>query len=112
MSDHPSASIVWLMIFGVDANSPGASAMNFSKCELVTCALPASPSRNPSTRTYSDGSSKLRDQSNHMLPGSLRVSLVKSATLSGKLSTYSGFGLNLTTMKITADHPFQIRESE
>ena len=76
------------------------SAMNFLKCSLVTCSLPASPSRNPSTRTYSDGSSRLRDQSNHRLPGSLRVASVKSATRSGKLSTYSGFGLNLTTMKI------------
>src|ERR1700712_1701424 len=91
------------MMCGVADSRAGVSATNVLKCELVTCALPASPSRNPSTRTYSEGSSRLLDQSKNMLPGSFLVSLVKSATSSGKLSTYSGLGLNLTTMKITAD---------
>jgi hypothetical protein len=32
--------------------------------------------------------------------------LVKSATMFGKSSTCSGFGVHFTTMKITADHSF------
>ncbi|MDT5250073.1 MAG: hypothetical protein QOJ28_2707, partial [Mycobacterium sp.] len=32
MSDQPSASMVWLMIFGVAVNKAGVSAMNLLKC--------------------------------------------------------------------------------
>src|SRR4051795_8397345 len=88
------------MIRGVDDSSAGALATNFLKCSLVTCALPASPSRNPSTRTYSDGSSTPRDHSKNKFPASLRVAAVNSETWSVKFSTYSAFGRHLTTMKI------------
>src|SRR6059058_6005238 len=94
------------MISGVDARNSGALATNVVKCSLLTCSPPASPSRNPSTNTYSDGFSRLRDHSKNRLPGSDRVALVKSATRCGKFSTCSGLGVHLTTMKITADDYF------
>ncbi len=58
---------------------------------------PASLSRNASTRTYSVGSSTLRDHSNHRQPGSARVALVNSALSSvqfGVLGTDAEFGGN------------------
>src|SRR6187402_1673538 len=92
------------MISGVDARNSGAAATKVLKCSLLTCSPPASPSRNPSTNTYSDGFSRLRDHSKNKLPGSARVALVKSATSFGKSSTCSGFGVHFTTMKITVNH--------
>ena len=60
--------MVWLMIFGVDTSACGISVMAFLKCSLLTCTPPAPASRNPSTRTYSAGLSRLRDHSNQRFP--------------------------------------------
>ena len=57
---------------GVSARCAGRVSRARLKWSDCTCATPASPSRNASTRTYSLGSSKLRDQSNQRQPGSLR----------------------------------------
>jgi hypothetical protein len=71
------------------------------KCAEETCAPPASPSRNASTSTYSAGSSRLRDQSNHRQPSSARVASVNSLEISGQSSACSGRIRNLAVMKIT-----------
>src|SRR4051812_14111594 len=65
-----------------------------------TWAAPASSSRKASTRTYSVGSSTLRDQSKDRQPGSARVAAVKSAVISGQRSAYSGRTLNRAVIKI------------
>ena len=39
ISDHPVASIVWLMIFGVADSACGISVTAVLKCSLVTCSL-------------------------------------------------------------------------
>src|SRR5688500_17798632 len=97
---QPSPSSWRLMMRGVSASACGMSAMAFLKCSLLTWS-PAASSLKASTRTNSLGSSTLRDQSNHRLPGSSRVASVKSATRPSHLSDQSGLTLNLTTMKIT-----------
>ena len=76
--------------------------MPSAKCLVDTWAVPASPSRNASTRTNWFGSSTLTDQSNQSTPGSDRVPAVKSATSSRNESRCSGLAVNLTTMKIMA----------
>ena len=62
-----------------------ASTWRYAKCSERTWAAPASPSRNASTRTYSVGSSRRRDQSNHRHPGSLRVASVNARVRFGPL---------------------------
>ena len=70
------------------------------KWSLLTCAPPASPSRNASTRTYSLLSSRLRDHSNHRQPSSARVASVKAREISAQASACSGRTVNLAVMKI------------
>jgi hypothetical protein len=88
------------MILGVAARCGGSFCCASLKWAELTCAAPASPSRNASTSTYSFGSSRLRDQSNHMQPGSLRQAWVKSRVISGHRSASSGRTWNLAVMKI------------
>ena len=71
------------------------SACACSKCSDPTCAPPASPSRKASTRTYSCGSSMLRDQSNHRQPSSARVASVNVAGARATSSACSGRTLEL-----------------
>src|SRR5512141_292665 len=97
---QPSPSNWRLMICGVSRRAWGMSAMACLKCALLTWS-PAASSLKASTRTNSLGSSTLRDQSNHRLPGSWRVAWVKSCTRPSQRSDHSGLTLNLTTMKIT-----------
>jgi hypothetical protein len=86
------------MIRGVSARCGGSvccAALNWADW---TCAESASSSRKASIRTYSVGSSTLRDQSNHRQPGSTRVACVNSAAISGHRSAYRT--VNLAAMKI------------
>src|SRR5215475_8658690 len=99
-SDQSSWSMAKLMIRGVSARWGGSDCCASLKCCDWTCAAPASPSRNASTRTYSLGSSRLRDQSNHRQPGSARVARVNSPAISGQRSASSGRIRNLAVMKI------------
>ena len=92
--------MVSLMTFGVATSACGRSRCAALKWSLLTCAAPASPSRNASTRTYSAGFSRLLDHSNQRLPSSARVASVNGATSSGHRSVHSGFVSNFTTMKI------------
>src|SRR5215468_4022329 len=92
--------MVKLTIFGVRARQGGSVRWAFLKCWDWTCAAPASPSRKASTRTYSAGSARLLDQSNHRQPGSARVASVNSPEISGQASAYSGRIWNLAVMKI------------
>src|SRR3954452_13858090 len=99
-SDQSSCGTEKLTILGVSARCGGSSFCAALKCSDCTCAPPASSSRNASTSTYSFGSSRLRDQSNHRQPGSLRVASVNSAVISGHSSADSAFTANLAVMKI------------
>src|SRR3954468_3694088 len=99
-SDQSSCGTEKLTILGVSARCGGSSfcaALKWSDC---TCAAPASSSRNASTSTYSAGSSRLRDQSNHRQPGSARVASVKARLIDGQSSASSGRMRNLAVMKI------------
>src|SRR5262245_49105884 len=94
--------MVALMMRGVSARWGGSCWRAALKWSDWTCAPPASPSRNASTRTYSFGSSRLRDQSNQRQPGSARVAWVNSAVIEGHASASSGLTRNLAVMKIMA----------
>ena len=98
--DQSSCGTTMLTIFGVRTRKGGRVRWAFLKCSDWTCALPASPSRNASTSTYSAGSARLLDQSNHRQPGSARVASVNSAEISGQASACSGSIWNLAVMKI------------
>src|SRR6476619_6681082 len=100
IASQPSPASWRLMIRGVTASACGMAAIACLKWALFTWS-PAASSLKASTRTNSLGSSTLRDQSNHRLPGSWRVASVKSATRPSHLSDQSGLTLNLTTMNIT-----------
>ena len=82
------------------ARCGGSVCWAFLKWSELTCAAPASPSRKASTKTYSSGSSTLRDQSNHRQPGSFLHAPVNSAEICGHWSAYSGLILNLAVIKI------------
>jgi hypothetical protein len=57
---------------------------------------------NASIRTISCGSSRLRDQSKLIAPGSARDAALNSAISSAHCSEYSGRTCCFTTIKITA----------
>jgi hypothetical protein len=72
MLDQSSPGNSTLTIRGVAETASGIHAMAALKWSELTCAAPASPSRNASTRTNSFGSSTLLDHSKKRLPGSAR----------------------------------------
>src|SRR6185312_14954235 len=87
------------MIRGVSESAGSMSRMACWKCSLLTWAS-APSSAKASTRTYSWGFSRLRDQSNQRFPASERVASVNERVSSGQRSAHSGLTGNLTTMKI------------
>src|SRR5919107_130974 len=93
--------MVKLTILGVSARCGGRSCRAFLKWSDWTWAAPAASSRKASTSTYSLGSSRDRDQSNHRQPASPRVAVLNSRVISGQLSACSGSTWNLAAMKIT-----------
>src|SRR3954452_12751547 len=99
-SDQSSCGTEKLTIRGVSARCGGNSCCAALKCSDCTCAAPASSSRKASTSTYSFGSSRLRDQSNHRQPASARVASVKPLLISGQVSASSGRTRNLAVMNI------------
>src|SRR3954469_3802199 len=101
-SDQSSCGTEKLTIRGVSARCGGSSCCAALKCSDCTCAPPASSSRNASTSTYSFGSSRLRDQSNHRQPGSARVASVNDVLIEGQASASSGRTRNFAVMKIIA----------
>src|SRR3954452_17836125 len=99
-SDQSSCGTEKLTIRGVSARCGGSSRWAALKWSDWPCAAPAASSRNASTSTYSLGSSRLRDQSNHRQPGSARVASVNDLLIDGQLSASSGRTRNLAVMKI------------
>ncbi len=99
-SDQSVPGTAKLTIRGVSTRYAGSSEVAVLKWSDCTCAPPASSSANASIRTYSVGSSRLRDQSNQRLPGSSRVASVKTREISGQASACSGLMWNLAVMKI------------
>src|SRR5689334_16658141 len=90
------------MISGVASRYCGSSRWAALKWSDPTCAAPASPSRKASMRTYSPGSSTVRDQLNQRQPGSALVDVVNASEIVGHASTNSDLGRNFAVMTINA----------